>query len=108
MARSTSTSTISMCGIRRSALLANCRTAIRPFFRRQRASRRRFGSPSDSRRPQMLQFTHNGLRAALVTAALVAASACNSLLSVDNPGRVPDDQLGDPALAPALEAGAIQ
>ena len=56
----------------------------------------------------MLQFTHKGLRAALVTAGLVAASACNSLLSVDNPGRVPDDQLGDPALAPALEAGAIQ
>ena len=49
MARSTSTSTISMCGIRRSALLANCRTAIRPFFRRRRASQRRFGSPSERR-----------------------------------------------------------
>ena len=56
----------------------------------------------------MLNFTHHKLRVALLISALVAASACNSLLSVDNPGRVPDDQLGDPALAPALEAGAIQ
>ena len=56
----------------------------------------------------MLKFTHHKLRVALLISALVAASACNSLLSVDNPGRVPDDQLGDPALAPALEAGAIQ
>lgn len=56
----------------------------------------------------MLQFTHYGLRAAVMTIGLAATSACNSLLSVDNPGRVPDDQLGDPALALALEAGAIQ
>ena len=56
----------------------------------------------------MLKFTHHKLRVALLISVLVAASACNSLLSVDNPGRVPDDQLGDPALAPALEAGAIQ
>jgi hypothetical protein len=48
------------------------------------------------------------LRATLIALALAATGACNSLLSVDNPGRVPDDALGDPALAPALEAGAIQ
>ena len=56
----------------------------------------------------MLEFTHRRLRAALVIVSLVATGACNSLLSVDNPGRVPDDQLVDPSLATALEAGAIQ
>jgi hypothetical protein len=40
--------------------------------------------------------------------ALVAATACNQLLSVDNPGRVPADALADPGLIPALEAGALQ
>lgn len=47
----------------------------------------------------------------LATAALmlgmVATGACNSLLSVDNPGRVPDTALDDPGLAPILEAAAI-
>ena len=55
-----------------------------------------------------LQFTHCRLRRALIAIALMATGACNSLLSVDNPGRVPDEDLGDPSLAPALEAGAIQ
>ena len=45
---------------------------------------------------------------ALATLALVTAAACNSLLNVDNPGSVPVDDLNDPALAPALAAGAIQ
>ncbi len=55
-----------------------------------------------------LQFTHRGLRGALIAVALTATGACNTLLSVDNPGRVPDEDLNDPTLMPALEAGAIQ
>ena len=43
----------------------------------------------------------------ILTLAMIATGACNSLLSVDNPGRVPDTQLDDPALAPILEAAAI-
>jgi starch-binding outer membrane protein, SusD/RagB family len=48
------------------------------------------------------------IRSALLAFALLAAPACNSLLNVDNPGRVPVDALGDPGLAPILEAAAIQ
>jgi hypothetical protein len=55
-----------------------------------------------------LQYAYFRPRAALLALGLAATGACNSLLSVDNPGRVPNDQLDDPALAPALEAGAIQ
>ena len=47
------------------------------------------------------------LAMSLLTLGMVATSACNSLLSVDNPGRVPDTQLDDPALAPILESAAI-
>jgi starch-binding outer membrane protein, SusD/RagB family len=46
--------------------------------------------------------------AALLVSAVVLATACNSLLTVDNPGRVPADALEDPALMPTLEAAAIQ
>jgi hypothetical protein len=52
-------------------------------------------------------FTHRALAAALLAFAVTATSACNSLLAVDNPGRVPDTALDDPALAPVLEAAAI-
>ena len=55
-----------------------------------------------------LQFAHRGLRRALIAIALTATGACNSLLSVDNPGRVPAEDLNDPTLMPALEAAAIQ
>lgn len=48
------------------------------------------------------------IRSALLALALLAAPACDSLLNVDNPGRVPADALGDPGLAPILEAAAIQ
>src|SRR5689334_13239971 len=44
----------------------------------------------------------------VVALAAVNAAACDRLLSVDNPGRVPEETLTDPALIPALEAGAIQ
>src|SRR5437016_4235803 len=53
----------------------------------------------------MLKFTH--LRAIVVALGFGATTACNSLLSVDNPARVPDTALDDPLLAPALEAAAI-
>ena len=39
---------------------------------------------------------------------LAFSAACNSLLTVDNPGRVPAESLDDPALMPILEAAAIQ
>src|SRR5437868_15199934 len=53
----------------------------------------------------MLKFTHR--RAVVVALCFGATTACNSLLSVDNPGRVPVIALDDPLLAPALEAAAI-
>jgi hypothetical protein len=45
---------------------------------------------------------------ALVALTLAASTACNSLLTVDNPGRVPEESLNDAALMPILEAAAIQ
>jgi hypothetical protein len=45
---------------------------------------------------------------AVVGLFLVGSTACNSLLAVDNPGRVPADALDDPALISTLEAAAIQ
>jgi starch-binding outer membrane protein, SusD/RagB family len=48
-----------------------------------------------------------GLRAAIVAVGLAAGTACNTLLAVDNPGRVPDTALDDPSLAPVLEAASI-
>ena len=55
------------------------------------------------------QLAHHVRRVAgaALTSGLLAAGACNSLLSVDNPGRVPDTALDDPSLAPVLEAAAI-
>ena len=48
-------------------------------------------------------------RAGLLALTLAtSSSACNSLLDVDNPGRVPVEALEDPALAPVLEAAALQ
>ena len=44
----------------------------------------------------------------LLALSLVLTTACNSLLAVDNPGRVPVDALSDPSLAPVLEAAALQ
>lgn len=44
----------------------------------------------------------------LVALLPVTTAACDKLLSVDNPGRVPDAALGDPALIPALEAASLQ
>lgn len=47
------------------------------------------------------------LTAAFVTATVVTTSACDRLLSVDNPANVPIDALADPGLMPTLEAGAL-
>jgi starch-binding outer membrane protein, SusD/RagB family len=51
-----------------------------------------------------------GMRAgaALLTIGLALVAACNSLLTVDNPGRVPAEALEDAALMPTLEAAALQ
>ncbi|HEY4131884.1 MAG TPA: RagB/SusD family nutrient uptake outer membrane protein [Gemmatimonadaceae bacterium] len=46
--------------------------------------------------------------AGLLACALAATTACNSLLSVDNPGNVPADALADPNLVSTLEVAAIQ
>jgi starch-binding outer membrane protein, SusD/RagB family len=45
---------------------------------------------------------------AVLALILAASTACNSLLTVDNPGQVPAEALDDPALMPILEAAAIQ
>ena len=45
---------------------------------------------------------------AAIICGLALATACNSLLTVDNPGRVPVETLDDPALMPTLEAAALQ
>lgn len=47
-------------------------------------------------------------RAAILALALVASTACDSLLTVDNPGRVPEASLSDPALMPIIHAAALQ
>jgi hypothetical protein len=53
-------------------------------------------------------ITRRALSAALLAVTLGATTACDRLLAVDNPARVPEDALADPGLIPALEAAAIQ
>lgn len=55
------------------------------------------------------QLAHYASRVAgaALALSLLATGACNSLLSVDNPGRVPDTALDDPSLAPVLENASI-
>jgi hypothetical protein len=48
------------------------------------------------------------LTAAFVTATVVTTSACDRLLSVENPSNVPIDALADPGLMATLESGALQ
>ena len=48
------------------------------------------------------------LTAAFAAATVVTTSACDRLLSVDNPANVPVDALSDPGLMPTLESGALQ
>lgn len=48
------------------------------------------------------------LPAISVALMLATTAACDRLLSVDNPGRVPAEALADPALMPTLEAAALQ
>ena len=61
----------------------------------------------DSRGASRRTFTRRGALA-LLGLTLAASTACNSLLTVDNPGRVPEESLDDAALMPILEAAAIQ
>src|SRR5436305_10481841 len=44
----------------------------------------------------------------LIALSLAGATACNSLLDVDNPSNVPDEALSDPTLVPVLVAAATQ
>jgi starch-binding outer membrane protein, SusD/RagB family len=53
-------------------------------------------------------ITRRALPAALLAFTLGTTTACDRLLAVDNPARVPEDALADPGLIPALEAAAIQ
>jgi len=48
------------------------------------------------------------LTAAFLAASLITTTACDRLLSVDNPASVPVDALSDPALMTTLESGALQ
>lgn len=68
---------------------------------------RRYHSSARPRRPIGTRVSR---RAATLGVALLAitTSACDKLLSVENPGRVPVDALAEPALMPALHAAAIQ
>jgi hypothetical protein len=50
---------------------------------------------------------HRSIHNTMAALALVSTAACNNLLSVDNPGRVPTSALSDPALAPTLDASAL-
>ncbi len=53
-------------------------------------------------------MTNITFRRATLVLSLAATASCNSLLAVDNPGRVTADALSDPGLAPILEAAALQ
>ena len=50
-------------------------------------------------------FTHAARRmsTALLAFTVAGTSACNSLLDVENPGRVPSTSLSDPALMQSLK-----
>jgi starch-binding outer membrane protein, SusD/RagB family len=61
-------------------------------------------SHSSSRRRTLVRRAAYGM----LGLSLATVAACNSLLSVDNPGNVPADALADPALVATLEVAAIQ
>ena len=63
--------------------------------------------PYDSRGLSPRRSTRRPL-SVLLGLSLAASTACDQLLTVDNPGRVPETSLNDPALMPILEAAAIQ
>ncbi len=62
---------------------------------------------SDTRRPRRRCAIGRTIHHMMAAIALVSTAACNNLLSVDNPGRVPTSALGDPAMAPTLDASAL-
>src|SRR3712207_414959 len=57
-----------------------------------------------------MRYQTHGRRSAmaLLVLSLASAGACNSLLDVESPGRVPVEALDDPALVPGLAVAAIQ
>jgi hypothetical protein len=54
------------------------------------------------------RFHSRRVATALLALSLGSTAACNSLLDVESPGRVPVDALADPSLMPTLSAAAIQ
>jgi hypothetical protein len=54
------------------------------------------------------RFHSRRVATALLALSLGSTAACNSLLDVESPGRVPVDALADPSLIPTLSAAAIQ
>jgi starch-binding outer membrane protein, SusD/RagB family len=54
------------------------------------------------------RFHSRRVATALLALSLGPTAACNSLLDVESPGRVPVDALADPSLIPTLSAAAIQ
>lgn len=57
---------------------------------------------------RLYDITRRAVRALAPALTLAAGTACDSLLAVDNPARVPEETLADVGLIPALEAAAIQ
>ena len=54
------------------------------------------------------RFHRRQVAAVLLGVSLASTAACNSLLDVESPGRVPVEALDDPTLIPTLSAAAIQ
>ena len=57
---------------------------------------------------QTIRRLARGQTVAVLATALTFATACDKLLDVENPGRVPVEALEDPALMPTLEAASLQ
>src|ERR1051326_3362749 len=64
-------------------------------------------SSDRARRPWGRRAIYRTARHTMAAVAVVSTAACNNLLSVDNPGRVPPSALTDPAMAPTLDASAL-
>ena len=65
--------------------------------------RRNIARTAERRSVNLRRFT-----AATLAAMTLTTAACDRLLDVENPSRVPIEALADPALMPTLEAAAVQ
>src|SRR5918999_1129407 len=54
------------------------------------------------------RFNSRRVATALLALGLASTTACDNLLEVESPGRVPVEALADPSLIPTLSAAAIQ